>query len=111
MVQWTISSDERREPKRAAFCKPVLLPMFLALAGCAGPLSQTEAVRIAGRSLTKFCRDRSDCRPVRFAHAQRLKDRWLIEYDSPANVFGVAVEEDGNTDVSVWDKKSGSGPR
>ena len=89
------------------FSRPALFLTLIALAGCAGPMNQAEAVRVAGRSLTKFCRDRSDCRPVRFAHAQKLKDRWLIEYDSPANVFGVAVEEDGDTDVSVWDKKSG----
>ena len=74
-------------------------------------MTQTEAVRIAGRSLTRFCRDRSDCRPVHLAHAEKIKDRWLIEYDSPANVFGVAVESDGNTDVSVWDKKSGAATR
>ena len=85
----------------------ILLLTGLGLAGCAGTMSQADAVRVAGRSLTKFCRTRSDCRPVRFAHAQKIKDRWLIEYDSPLNVFGVAVEEDGNTDVSVWDKKSG----
>jgi hypothetical protein len=85
--------------------------MAIGLAGCAGPMSQAEAVRMAGRGLTKFCRERSDCRPVRFAHAQKLKGRWLIEYDSPANVFGVAVAEDGTTDVSVWDKKSGATAR
>jgi hypothetical protein len=81
---------------------------MLALAGCAAPLSQREAVGIANTSLLKFCDRHGGCPQLRLAHAQKIKDRWLIEYDAAANRYGVAVDDDGNTDVSVWDKNSGA---
>ena len=77
---------------------------ILAVGGCAAPMSQREAVGLANTSLLKFCSRRGGCPQLRVAHAQKIKDRWLIEYDAAANRYGVAVDSGGNTDISVWDK-------
>jgi hypothetical protein len=84
----------------------LLLLSIMVLAGCAGPMSQREAVQLAREGLHAFCDGRADCNASRVMHAQKIKDRWLIEFDAAANTYGVAVHSDGNTDISVWDKPS-----
>ena len=76
----------------------------MALPGCASPVGQREAVQIATARLNKYCGESPGCRPMHFTAAQKIKGRWLIEFDTPANQFAVAVGEDGNSEVSIWDK-------
>jgi hypothetical protein len=73
------------------------------LAGCAGPMGQREAELRAGRSLRSFCQQAS-CGTLRLLKAQKIKDRWLVDFETPAGLYTVAVNRSGNTDVSVWDK-------
>jgi hypothetical protein len=86
----------------------LFLMTILALGGCASPMGQSEAVHLANTSLRKYCSGHGGCAQLRLAHAQKIKDRWLIEYDGAANTYGVAVNNDGNTDVSVWEKGLGA---
>ena len=82
---------------------------ILVAGGCAAPMSQREAVGLANTSLLKFCSDRGGCAQLRVAHSQKIKDRWLIEYDAALDRYGVAVDSGGNTAISVWDKSVASG--
>src|SRR4051812_15734272 len=80
--------SQRRELGRAALAKigaGLSLLAILAVGGCAAPMSQREAVGLANTSLLKFCSKRGGCPQLRVAHAQKIKDRWLIEYDAAAN--------------------------
>ena len=58
-----------------------LILSVLVLAGCAGPMSQREAQARAGRSLRDFCAG-TPCGPVHLVKAQKLKDRWLVDFVS-----------------------------
>ena len=66
-------------------------------------MSQREAQTLATQSLRRFCQD-SPCGAPRLVAVQKLKDRWLVDFDAPANKYAVVVQADGNTEVSVWDK-------
>jgi hypothetical protein len=110
-IRWIVWSDEHRELGRAALTKigaGISLLTILAVGGCAAPISQREAVGLANTSLLKFCNQRGGCPQLRVAHAQKIRGRWLIEYDAAVNRYGVAVDDDGNTDVSVWEKSAGA---
>ena len=56
----------------------------------------------AGERLVQYCRDR--CGTLALAHTQKIKNRWLVDFDSPRRAFTVTVENDGNAKVTVWDK-------
>ena len=58
---------------------------------------------IAGASLRRFCREQP-CGATKLVAAQKIKDRWLVDFDAPAGRYTVAVDADGETEVSVWDK-------
>ena len=73
------------------------------LAGCAAPMSQREAETRAGRSLREFCAQ-TPCGSARLIKAQKIRDRWLVDYETAGGLYTVAVDRGGNTDVSVWDK-------
>jgi hypothetical protein len=75
----------------------------LVLAGCAGPMGQREAEQRASRSLTRFCQQTA-CGAARLLKAQKIKDRWLVDFETQAGLYTVAVGQGGNTDVTVWDK-------
>lgn len=77
------------------FCLPLL-------SGCLAPMSLGEAQDYAGRRLERYCGTR--CGAYHLAGSQRLKSRWLLDYDTPAHKLTVVVEDDGNTKVTVWDK-------
>jgi len=72
------------------------------LAGCFAPMTTREAQGIANARLAKFCNGK--CGEVRFGRTQRIKDRWLVDFDGPRHKFTVTVENDGNSKVDVWDK-------
>jgi hypothetical protein len=85
-------------PVRGAFIAIGLL----VLTGCFAPVQQMEAQQIAQKRVDRYCRTR--CGAVTLAHTQRIKDRWLIDFDGPRQTFTVTVEDDGNAKVDVWDK-------
>jgi hypothetical protein len=66
-------------------------------------MRQREAESRAGRSLRTFCQDKS-CGPARLLKTQKLKDRWLVDFETTRGLYTVAVNRGGGTDVSVWDK-------
>ena len=75
---------------------------LIALGGCFAPMTQREAQDIANTRLTKYCR--GNCGAVKLASAQKIKDRWLVDFDAPKHKFTVIVEDDGNSKVTTWDK-------
>jgi len=81
----------------------VLILSILVLAGCAGPLRQREAESRANLSLRNFCQNKA-CGTARLVRSQKLKDRWLVDFDTATGLYTVAVDKDGGTNVSVWDK-------
>ena len=80
-----------------------LIALGIMLSGCAGPMGQREATARANRSLSEFCRAKP-CGALRMLKAQKLKDRWMVDYDAPGALYTVAVNRSGATDVSVWTK-------
>ena len=75
-------------------------------AGCAAPMGQREAQSRATAGLRKFC-NTQPCGATRLLAAQKLKDRWLVDFDGPAGRYSVIVEAGGDTQVRVWDKTLG----
>ena len=61
-----------------------------------------EAQQIATTRLSKYCR--GHCGPVTMARTQKIKDRWLVDFDGPRQKFTVIVENDGNSKVTTWNK-------
>jgi len=35
---------------------------------------------------------------------QKIKDRWLVDFEAPREKFTVIVENDGNSKVTIWSK-------
>jgi hypothetical protein len=73
-----------------------------ALTGCAAPMTTREAQGIAHERLVQYCQGR--CGNLALARTQKIKNRWLVDFDSPRRSFTVTVEHDGNSKVTVWDK-------
>ena len=73
-----------------------------ALAGCVAPMTTREAQGVARERLVKYCNGR--CGAVTLAHTQKIKNRWLVDFEAPRQKFTVIVENDGNSKVTVWDK-------
>lgn len=93
-------------PARGATAIVTLLPVLLLLAlvtGCAGPMSQREAESTATRRISHFCG--RVCGAWHITGAQRMKDRWLVDFDAPRYKLSVLVKDSGATDVTVWNKK------
>jgi hypothetical protein len=72
------------------------------LYGCIAPMTTHEAQDIAHERVVKYCKDR--CGTLTLAHTQKIKNRWLVDYDGPRQKFTVLVEDDGNSKVTVWNK-------
>lgn len=66
-------------------------------------MRQREAESRAGRSLLTFCQDKT-CGAARLVKTEKIKNRWLVDFETPGGLYTVAVDQGGNTDVSVWDK-------
>ena len=64
-----------------------------------------EAQTRAGRSLRSFCVD-TPCGATRYLRAQKIKSRWLVDYETAAGLYTVSVDQTGATNVTVWDKNS-----
>jgi hypothetical protein len=65
-------------------------------------MTTREAQDIAHERVVKFCHDR--CGALTLARTQKLKSRWLVDYEGPRQKFTVMVEDDGNSKVTVWNK-------
>ncbi|MES2473039.1 MAG: hypothetical protein V4601_09400 [Pseudomonadota bacterium] len=76
---------------------------IVALGGCFAPMSTREAQTIASQRLTKYCNAR--CGGFTLAKTQKIRDRWLVDFDAPRHTFTVTVEGNGNASVDVWNKK------
>ncbi|HVW73469.1 MAG TPA: hypothetical protein VHC39_07505 [Rhizomicrobium sp.] len=72
------------------------------LAGCIAPMSAREARDIAHARLDKYCG--GHCGTLAWSNTQKIKDRWLVDFDGQRQKFTVTVENDGNSKVTVWDK-------
>ena len=72
------------------------------LGGCAAPMTTREAQQIASTRLNKYCR--GHCGTVTMARTQKIKDRWLVDFEAPQEKFTVIVENDGNSKVTAWQK-------
>jgi len=89
-------------PKRGLFL--IALAGIAGLGACAGPMAAREAQGIAQDRMTRYCQNR--CGPLQLTKAQKIKDRWLVDFDSPGRRFTVTVDNGGNAKVDVWDKNS-----
>jgi hypothetical protein len=89
----------------SAFRGGAIILSGLVLAGCIAPMRQREAESRAGQSLRSFCRDKA-CGAPHLVKTQKLKNRWLVDFETAGGLYTVAVDQGGNTDVSVWDKNS-----
>ena len=80
----------------------IILLTCIPLAGCFAPLSTHEAQSIASERLTKYCAGK--CGAVTLGRTQRIKSRYLVDFDAPRQRFTVIVENDGNAKVTAWTK-------
>ena len=72
------------------------------LSGCVTPMTTREAQDIAREQIAKYCSGR--CGALTLAHTQKIKSRWLVDYEAPRQKFTVIVEDDGNSRLTVWNK-------
>jgi len=75
---------------------------LIALGGCFAPMTTREAQDIANTRLTRYCNSR--CGALTLGRTQRIKDRWLVDFEAPRQKFTVIVENDGNSKITTWDK-------
>ena len=76
--------------------------LCLMLGGCIAPMSAREARDIAHARLDKYCR--GTCGALAWSNTQKIKKRWLVDFEGQRQKFTVIVENDGNSSVTVWDK-------
>jgi hypothetical protein len=91
-------------PVRASFL--IILICAAGLGACAGPMSMGEARERAQERMTRYCAGK--CAALRLTGAQKIKDRWLIEFDSAGSKYTVVVDNGGNAQLSIWDKSPGA---
>ncbi|HET7086855.1 MAG TPA: hypothetical protein VFI23_18955 [Rhizomicrobium sp.] len=72
------------------------------LCGCVAPMTAREAQTLAHERVVKYCG--GHCGALALAHTQKIKSRWLVDIEAPRQKFTVIVEDDGNSQVTVWDK-------
>ena len=65
-------------------------------------MTAREARDIAHTRLDKYCH--GTCGPLTWSNTQKIKKRWLVDFDGQRQKFTVTVENDGNSKVTVWDK-------
>ena len=92
---------------RLPACGGLCIIILAAVAGCAAPLTQRQAQGYSQASLRRYCNPAAPCH---FVKAQHMPTGWLLDYESATALYGVKVEENGGTTVSVW-AKDVSSPR
>lgn len=80
----------------------IVILSMLFVGGCFAPMTTREAQSIANQRVSKYCNSR--CGAVKFAGTQKIKDRWLVDFDAPRQKFTVTVENDGNAHLDIWNK-------
>jgi very-short-patch-repair endonuclease len=65
-------------------------------------MTTREAQGIAQERLTKYCNSR--CGALTLRRTQKIKTRWLVDFEAPRQKFTVIVEDDGNSRITAWDK-------
>jgi hypothetical protein len=65
-------------------------------------MTTREAQSIARTRLTGYCDNK--CGAIALARTQRIKNRWLVDFEAPRQKFTVIVENDGNSTVTTWQK-------
>ena len=65
-------------------------------------MSTKEAQAIATTRMNKYCR--GHCGALTIAGTQKIKNRWLVDFEAPREKFTVIVEDDGNAKVTAWSK-------
>ncbi|HJS44766.1 MAG TPA: hypothetical protein VJ753_00045 [Rhizomicrobium sp.] len=65
-------------------------------------MTTREAQGIARERLVNYCKGR--CGTFTLARTQKIKKRWLVDFEAPRQKFTVIVEDNGNAKVTVWDK-------
>ncbi len=78
----------------------------MSLAGCFAPMTMREAQTIASARLTRYCA--GTCGAITLGRTQRIKSRYLVDFDAPRHRFTVIVENDGNAKVTAWEKQQPS---
>jgi len=87
---------------RGAIRITVGISSALALGGCFAPMTTREAQTIASQRMTKYCNAR--CGAFTLAKTQKIKNRWLVDFEAPRHKFTVTVESNGNASVDIWNK-------
>ena len=72
------------------------------LLGCVAPMTTREAETVAHDRVVKYCNGR--CGALTMAHTQKIKSRWLVDFEAPRQKFTVIVEDNGNSKITVWNK-------
>jgi hypothetical protein len=85
-----------------ALSRGLVIAIASGLSGCFAPLTLREAQDVAHERLVKYCSSR--CGTLTLAHTQKIKNRWLVDFEAPRQKFTVIVEDDGNSKVTVWNK-------
>lgn len=75
----------------------------LTLCACFAPMRAPEAQGIARDRLARYCRN-GGCGAYQLGHTQKIKDRWLVDFEAPRHRFTVIVEDNGSAKVTTWDK-------
>ena len=65
-------------------------------------MTTREAQDIARERIVRYCSSR--CGALTLAHTQKIKSRWLVDYEAPRQKFTVIVEDNGNSRLTVWNK-------
>jgi hypothetical protein len=81
-----------------------ILVIGMALSGCIAPITAREARDIAHTRLDKYCGGR--CGQLSWSNTQKIKKRWLVDFEGQHQKFTVIVENDGNSRVTAWDKSA-----
>jgi hypothetical protein len=79
-----------------------ILVIGMALSGCLAPMTAREARDIAHSRLDKYCQGR--CGTLAWNNTQKIRKRWLVDFEDQRQKFTVIVEGDGNSRVTVWQK-------
>ena len=79
------------------------LLIMTCLAACMAPMQAPEAQSIARARLAKYCRGGA-CGDVTLGRTQKIKDRWLVDFEAPRHRFTVTVEDNGSAKVTTWDR-------
>jgi hypothetical protein len=89
---------------KSPFTGALSLAAIVLLSGCVAPMTTREAQTIARQRVVKYCNGR--CGAVAMGRTQKIKNRWLVDFEAPRQKFTIIVEDDGNSRVTVWDKTS-----